>query len=129
MKRLLLFVSLFLLTSQVKADIVWPEIQTSDAAISYAGGIGLAAMYDVYQISTGADRDIWKTRRGYELAAFAIPWPVGEEIPYVSWKLGLGSLAGLAMELRAADRDNRQLQWGNIGLGALGGLTSMVIHF
>jgi hypothetical protein len=113
----------------VKADIVWPEIKPSDAAISLTGGYLMASMYDVYQISTGADRDIWKTRRGYELAAFAIPWPIGEEIPYVSWKLGLGALAGLAVEVHAADRENRQLSFGNVGLGALGGLCNMVIHF
>jgi hypothetical protein len=124
-----LIVSLLLTASTAKADIQWPQINPSDAVISYSGGVGLAALYDVYQISTGANRDIWKTRRGYELAGPFIPFPIGEEIPYVSWKLGLGSLAGLAVELRAADRENRQLQWGNIGLGALGGLTSMVIHF
>lgn len=123
-----LWLCLFLLTSAAKADIVWPQISPSDAVISYAGGVGLASLYDVYQISTGADRDIHKERETLGLLSF-VPWPVGKEVPYVSWKLGLGALSGLAVEINAADRENRQLQWGNILLGGLGGVTSMVIHF
>jgi hypothetical protein len=127
MKTLMLI--LCLMASRSNAEIQWPEINVSDATISYIGGYCMASLYDLYQISSGKERDIHKTRRGYEIAAYAIPWPLGEEVPYVWWKLGLGAATGLAMELRAADRENRQFGWGNIGWGALGGLTCMVIHF
>ncbi len=129
MRKMLFFVSLFLLTTQAKSEIVWPDVNVSDASISYSGGYLMASLYDVYQISTHKDRDIHKERRGYELAAYVIPIPIGGEVPYVEWKLGLGALAGLMMETHAADRDNRQLNFGNIGWGALGGLTNIIIHF
>lgn len=124
-----ILISFFVLTSQLQAAIKAPEINIPDAAISYTGGYLMGYLYDVSAqvISFDAEIDIHKTRRR-EMMDWA-PWPVDEEVPYVEWKLGLGAMAGLAMEVHAADRDNREMNWINIGWGTLGGLTNIVFHF
>jgi hypothetical protein len=104
-----------------RSEIIWPQVNGnySDAAISVGSGFALGYMYDVgmqvASMDASVDRSInFKSKRWY--------WSV-------LWKAGLGAAAGMVMDLRAADRANSEIGLTNTGWGAIGGLTSVVIHF
>ncbi len=113
MKKTLLLISLLLLTSQVRSEIKWPQVNVSDAAISAGSGFALATMYDI-TMQIGMMDAKYDTSPHWKSAA---------------WKVGIGALAGLVMDLRAADRANSEIYINNTYWGALGGACSVVIHF
>lgn len=136
MRKAIFLVSLLLLTVSAKSEIVRSEININDATISYSSGFLMASLYDLAVDSLPYNSPVFETlgpqpfyfqqnKDGY----WSIPSPFGEYKRYWAWKLGLSTLTGFVWELHSADRDNRQISFENIGWGALGGLTSVVIHF
>ena len=142
--RKILLIAMFFMGSALKADIQWPQVNVSDATISYGSGFLMASLYDLAfdatanykdysnwdnsfagQMGPQPQYDLQSDRDGY----WKVPSPFGRYWRYWAWKMGLSMAAGAVWELHVADRDNKPVGLGNIGMGALGGLSSVVIHF
>jgi len=139
-------IALFLLGSTLRADIKWPQLDVSDSAISYSSGFFMASLYDLaFDTATtneqkasgdnffGPQPYYWQQTAddygGHTNGYWKVPSPFGQYWKYWVWKMGLSMAAGAVWDLHVADRDNAAVGFSNIGMGALGGLTSVVIHF